>query len=32
MGMTLKHMAEIARWEERAAVAQPWLQTARDSR
>jgi len=32
IGMTLKHMPEIASWEQRAAVAQPWLQTARDSR
>ncbi len=32
IGLTLKHMAEIARWEQRAAAAQPWLQTARDRR
>jgi len=32
IGLTLKHMAEIVNWEQRAAAAQPWLQTARDSR
>jgi len=32
IGLTLKHMAEIASWEQRAAAAQPWLQTARDGR
>jgi 3-isopropylmalate/(R)-2-methylmalate dehydratase small subunit len=32
IGLTLKHMDEIVSWEERAAVAQPWLQTAKDSR
>jgi 3-isopropylmalate/(R)-2-methylmalate dehydratase small subunit len=32
IGMTLKHMQEIANWEQRAATAQPWLQTARDAR
>jgi 3-isopropylmalate dehydratase small subunit len=32
IGLTLKHMNDIVRWEERAAAAQPWLQTARDSR
>lgn len=32
IGLTLKHMAEIASWEERAAAAQPWLQIARDGR
>jgi 3-isopropylmalate dehydratase small subunit len=32
IGLTLKHMNDVVRWEERAAVAQPWLQTARDSR
>jgi len=32
IGMTLKHMADIAAWEKRAAAAQPWLQTARDTR
>jgi 3-isopropylmalate/(R)-2-methylmalate dehydratase small subunit len=32
IGLTLKHMAEIVSWEQRAAAAQPWLQTAHDSR
>jgi 3-isopropylmalate/(R)-2-methylmalate dehydratase small subunit len=32
IGLTLKHMDEIASWERRAAAAQPWLQTTRDSR
>jgi len=32
IGLTLKHMAEIASWEQHAAAAQPWLQTARDGR
>jgi 3-isopropylmalate/(R)-2-methylmalate dehydratase small subunit len=32
IGLTLKHMEEIAGWEARAAAAQPWLQTARDAR
>ena len=32
IGLTLKHMNDVVRWEERAAAAQPWLQTARDSR
>ena len=32
IGMTLKHMDDIVSWEQRAATAQPWLQTARDSR
>jgi 3-isopropylmalate dehydratase small subunit len=32
IGLTLKHMDEIASWEQRAAAAQPWLQTARDGR
>jgi len=32
IGLTLKHDAEIARWEERIAQEQPWLQAARDSR
>jgi 3-isopropylmalate/(R)-2-methylmalate dehydratase small subunit len=32
IGLTLKHMADIAAWEQRAAAAQPWLQTARDTR
>jgi 3-isopropylmalate/(R)-2-methylmalate dehydratase small subunit len=32
IGLTLKHMNEIVGWERRTAVAQPWLQTAKDSR
>lgn len=32
IGLTLKHMDAIASWEERAAAAQPWLQSARDLR
>jgi 3-isopropylmalate/(R)-2-methylmalate dehydratase small subunit len=32
IGLTLKHMGEITSWEQRAAAAQPWLQTATDSR
>jgi 3-isopropylmalate/(R)-2-methylmalate dehydratase small subunit len=32
IGLTLKHMDEIVSWEHRAATAQPWLQTAKDSR
>lgn len=32
IGLTLKHMDDIVRWEGRAALAQPWLQTAPDSR
>jgi 3-isopropylmalate/(R)-2-methylmalate dehydratase small subunit len=32
IGLTLKQMADIVKWEERAATAQPWLQTAQDSR
>ena len=32
IGLTLKHMSEIQSWEKRTAAAQPWLQTARDSR
>lgn len=32
IGLTLKHMEEIVSWERRAAAAQPWLQTAKDSR
>jgi 3-isopropylmalate/(R)-2-methylmalate dehydratase small subunit len=32
IGLTLKHMAEIVNWEQRAAATQPWSQTARDSR
>ena len=32
IGLTLKHMSDIVNWEQRAAAAQPWLQTAHDSR
>jgi 3-isopropylmalate/(R)-2-methylmalate dehydratase small subunit len=32
IGLTLKHMNEIVGWEQRAAAAQPWLQTAKDNR
>jgi 3-isopropylmalate/(R)-2-methylmalate dehydratase small subunit len=32
IGLTLKHMSEIVDWEQRTAAAQPWVQTARDSR
>ena len=32
IGLTLKSMDEIVGWERRAAMAQPWLQTAKDSR
>lgn len=32
IGMTLKHSAEIVEWEKRMRAAQPWLQTAHDSR
>ena len=32
IGLTLKHMDEIARWERQAAVAQPWLLQVTDSR
>ena len=32
IGLTLKHMSEIQSWEKRTAAAQPWLQTAKDSR
>ncbi len=32
IGMTLKHDAEIAAWEERMRGARPWWQTAVDSR
>jgi len=32
IGLTLKHMHEIVGWEQGAAAAQPWLQTAKDSR
>lgn len=32
IGLTLRHMDDIKTWEQRAAAAQPWLQSARDSR
>jgi 3-isopropylmalate/(R)-2-methylmalate dehydratase small subunit len=32
IGLTLKHRDEIVSWEQRMAAAQPWLQTATDSR
>jgi 3-isopropylmalate dehydratase small subunit len=32
IGLTLKQMDDIVQWEQRAATAQPWLQTAKDSR
>jgi 3-isopropylmalate/(R)-2-methylmalate dehydratase small subunit len=32
IGLTLKHRDEIVDWEKRMAAAQPWLQTAADSR
>jgi len=32
IGLTLKHREEIVDWERRMAGAQPWLQTAQDSR
>jgi 3-isopropylmalate dehydratase small subunit len=32
IGLTLKYIDDIIRWEQRAAMAQPWLQSARDSR
>ena len=32
IGLTLKHLDDIVRWERRAATAQPWLQAAQDSR
>jgi 3-isopropylmalate/(R)-2-methylmalate dehydratase small subunit len=32
IGLTLKHMDEIVDWEKHAAVSQPWLQRARESR
>jgi 3-isopropylmalate/(R)-2-methylmalate dehydratase small subunit len=32
IGLTLKHTEDIAAFEQDMAVAQPWLQTARDSR
>jgi 3-isopropylmalate/(R)-2-methylmalate dehydratase small subunit len=32
IGLSLKHTDEIVAWEKRMAAAQPWLQTASDSR
>jgi 3-isopropylmalate/(R)-2-methylmalate dehydratase small subunit len=32
IGLSLKHADEIVAWEKRMAAAQPWLQTAADSR
>jgi 3-isopropylmalate/(R)-2-methylmalate dehydratase small subunit len=32
IGLTLKHVEEIASWERRTAADQPWLQVARDCR
>jgi 3-isopropylmalate dehydratase small subunit len=32
IGLTLKHADELTAWEKRMAVAQPWLQSAQDSR
>jgi 3-isopropylmalate dehydratase small subunit len=32
IGLTLKHADEIGAWEKQIAAAQPWLQSARDSR
>jgi len=32
IGLTLKHMNDIASWEKRAATAQPWLQRTHDAR
>jgi 3-isopropylmalate dehydratase small subunit len=32
IGLTLKHMDDIAAWEKRAITVQPWLQTAADGR
>jgi 3-isopropylmalate/(R)-2-methylmalate dehydratase small subunit len=32
IGLTLKHMGDIVNWEQRAAAAQPWIQSVRDSR
>jgi 3-isopropylmalate dehydratase small subunit len=32
IGLTLKHADEIANWEKRMGLQQPWLQTARDRR
>ena len=32
IGLTLKHVDDIANWEARAKVMQPWLQSVQDSR
>lgn len=32
IGLTLKHLDDIANWELRAQAAQPWLQSVRESR
>jgi 3-isopropylmalate/(R)-2-methylmalate dehydratase small subunit len=32
IGLTLKHMDQIVSWEQRAAMAQPWLQITQDNR
>jgi 3-isopropylmalate dehydratase small subunit len=32
IGLTLKHAQDIASWEERIAIEQPWLQSATDRR
>jgi 3-isopropylmalate/(R)-2-methylmalate dehydratase small subunit len=32
IGLTLKHADELTAWEKRMAVAQPWLQSAQDSK
>jgi 3-isopropylmalate/(R)-2-methylmalate dehydratase small subunit len=32
IGLTLKHMGDVANWEQRAGAAQPWIQSVRDSR
>jgi 3-isopropylmalate dehydratase small subunit len=32
IGLTLKHADDVKAWEKRMAAAQPWLQTATDSR
>jgi 3-isopropylmalate/(R)-2-methylmalate dehydratase small subunit len=32
IGLTLKHLDDIANWERRSQAALPWLQSARDSR
>ena len=32
IGFTMKHVADIAAWEQRTAAAKPWLQSARDRR